>query len=69
MTSFFLGANGIPVLKMSEYQVVAKCKLPPNESSGNLYKDIYRDPIRLVVVWFNLSVGDYINIARPVPIA
>jgi hypothetical protein len=25
----FLGANGIPVLKMSEGKVVAKCKLPP----------------------------------------
>ena len=42
---------------------------PLSDSSGNLYKDIYRDPIRLVVVWFNLSVGDYLNIARPVPTA
>jgi hypothetical protein len=42
---------------------------PLSDSSGILYKDIYRDPIRLVVVWFNLSVGDYLNIARPVPAA
>jgi hypothetical protein len=27
--SIFLGANAIPVLKISEYRVVAKCKLPP----------------------------------------
>ena len=41
----------------------------PLGASGNLYEDIYRDPIRLVVVWFNLSVGDYLNIARPVSTA
>jgi hypothetical protein len=70
--SIFLGANGVPVLKMLEYRVVDKSLLlsvsfPLSESSGNLYADIYRDPIRLVVVWFNMSVDDYLNLARPGP--
>ena len=37
---------------------------PLSGSFGNLYTDIYHDPIRLVVVWLDLSVGDYLNLAR-----
>jgi|MEHZ01.6.fsa_nt_MEHZ011610658.1_1 hypothetical protein len=41
----------------------------PLGASGNLYLDIYRNPIRLVGFGLICLYGDYLNIARPAAVA